>query len=87
MILFMLFLGQFTRCIASNETFAAVLPSFYIKTVCWRPWNPKRLKPGSGVESFETATFFPAVQTGKQGACECSDDTNANTSTSPGILL
>ncbi len=47
-------------CIKQN-IFVAVRPSFYSTTACWRPWNCKRLKLGSRAQSFETATFFPAV--------------------------
>ncbi len=46
---------------SKQNTFAVVRPSFYMTTVCWRPWNFKRSKLGSRVESFKNTTFFLAV--------------------------
>ncbi len=46
-----------SSCIKQN-TFVVVWPFFHMTTACR---NCKHLKSGSSVESFETATFFPAV--------------------------
>ncbi len=44
-----------------QNTFMAVRPSYYMTTVCWRPWNRRRLKPHYRAEAFETATFFSST--------------------------